>query len=142
MRRAAVFVLWVGLAVSSVGGAALSATSRFDGRWSVTLACQGTTDNALPYTFRFSAEVKNGALHGEHGVSGQPGWLVMDGDIDSGGDVALLADGLTGGPEYNLGHVSQGQAYTYRIKAHFDAAHGTGTRTSGARVCTLDFVRA
>jgi len=117
-------------------------TTRFDGNWTVTLACNRTIDGGLPYSYRFPAEVKGGAIHGEHGVAGQPAYLVIDGRIGADGEATMLADGLTNAPNYTLGRVPPGQPYTYRIKAHFGDTHGSGTRLSGGgRSCTLDFVK-
>ena len=107
----------------------------------MTLTCEKASDGALGYVFQFPAEVKDGQLHGEHGIAGHPTWLVIDGHIDSAGDAAILADGLTGHPDYSLGRVVEGQAYTYRIKAHFDGARGAGTRVSGGRACKVEFFR-
>ncbi len=140
MRLALAVSLTLGLSLPAWLGKASAADGRFDGRWGTTLTCRATNDAAKPYVFRFFTDVKDSVVHGEHGTAGQPDWLVIDGTIDAVGDSALIADGLTGNPDHTLGHVAVGSPYKYRIKAHFEGAHGTGERI-GARVCILDLVR-
>ncbi len=141
MRRAAVFVLALAIVASPLAGRPAASAGSFDGHWAVTLTCEKASDGALGYVFQFPAEVKDGQLHGEHGIAGHPSWLAIDGQINSAGDAAILADGLTGLSDYNLGRVVQGAPYTYRIKAHFDGARGAGTRVSGARACKVEFLK-
>lgn len=50
------------------------------------------------------AEVRSGILHGEHGMPKQSGLLSVDGTIQPDG-TALLAAGLTGSSNYNVGKV-------------------------------------
>jgi hypothetical protein len=140
MRLASAVFLAFGLLFQASLGTASAADGRFDGRWGTTLTCRATNDAAKPYIFRFFTDVKDSMVHGEHGIAGQPDWLVIDGTIDSNGDSALIADGLMGNPDHTLGHVEVGSPYKYRIKAHFGGAHGTGERI-GARVCILDLVK-
>ena len=66
MRRA--FGLIVGLLGAVVGGVATADTGLYDGAWSVTLDCPRSDDGALPFSYAFTAEVKDGVLHGEHGL--------------------------------------------------------------------------
>jgi hypothetical protein len=140
VRHATVFMLAC-LALLTSGGGALSAdASRFDGRWAVTLVCPKAPDGALPYTFEFMAEVKDGRLHGERGIEGQPAWLSLDGRIEPNGDARLDANGITGRRPYNLYQIEPGRAYRRLVTAHFDADRGTGNWVS-ERICDFTFRR-
>jgi hypothetical protein len=111
---------------------------QFDGRWGVTLVCPKSPDGAMPFTFEFSANVKDGVIHGEHGQSGQPGWMSLDGSIQPSGDANLQAHGLTGTSIYNINQTSRGVPYTHAVTAHFDAAQGTGEWVT-PRTCKFTF---
>lgn len=87
--------------VLGVEGTALSTATaatdgrRFDGTRGVTLTCADFKDasgGATGYTFRFTAEVRDGALRGEHGTPGQAGWL-REGSSNSDGAALLQARG-------------------------------------------------
>ncbi|MBD5657288.1 MAG: caspase family protein, partial [Candidatus Eremiobacteraeota bacterium] len=121
--------------------AAATSPSAFDGTWAVTLTCLVAADGALGYTYHFSARVRNGTLHGEHGTEQQASWLVIDGRIEPDGSSMLNAHGLTGSPQYAVGRVAPLTAYAYHVTAHFDAARGTGTRVE-LRPCTLLFEKS
>ena len=64
-------VLWSASASSATPG-----TGRFDGRWGVILVCPRAPDGALPWTFEFTADVKEAILHGEHGLCRPAGLAV------------------------------------------------------------------
>jgi len=135
----------LGAAAALLAAAALvspaKAASTFDGIWSVTVTCQNAPDGAFGYSLFFSAQVKDGVLHGENGVRGQPSWLSLDGQIQPDGGAALFAHGLTGSAAYNVGRVGQSLPYQYHVQAHFDAVQGTGTRLE-LRPCALYFRKA
>src|SRR5438067_9841002 len=83
---------------------------RFDGTWDVTVSCADTRDGGQlvkGYTFRVLAEVKDGRLRGEHGTEGSPGWLRLDGIVKADGSADINAKGLTGDPDYTVGHVAK-----------------------------------
>jgi hypothetical protein len=115
---------------------------RFDGRWGVILVCPKAPDGALPWTFEFTADVKDAMLHGEHGLTGQPGWLSLDGRIQPDGAANLEAHGLTGDPHYNINQTVQSVPYEHDVTAHFDASRGAGNwraSQSNGQVRTCDF---
>src|ERR1700730_14999856 len=87
---------------------------RFDGTWSVTLVCP-TDNTALGYTYHFSAQVKNGVLHGQRAAPGTPGWVVIDDQIRSDGSATLAARGLTNIPANSAYQVRTGTPYAYTI---------------------------
>ncbi|HEV2977499.1 MAG TPA: adenylate/guanylate cyclase domain-containing protein, partial [Casimicrobiaceae bacterium] len=58
-------------AVATAGGA------RFDGAWSVSVACEPMGTGALGYKFDFVAQVKDNFLRGERRAEGSPGWLKL-----------------------------------------------------------------
>ncbi|MBV9782407.1 MAG: hypothetical protein JO264_01170 [Acidisphaera sp.] len=117
------------------------AGSAFDGTWSVYLICSATADGAFGYSYNFVAQVKNGLLHGEHGIKGQPDSLTIDGPIQPDGSALISASGLTGNPSSSVGRVPRQTPYSYHVKAHFDATVGTGTRLE-TRPCTMHFVKS
>src|ERR1700677_2419314 len=119
------------------------ADKSFDGTWAVTLVVPDHTDangTALGFTFRFTAQVKDGVLHGEYGTKGASPSLSLDGRINTDGSADLSAKGITGKPTYSLQNVSTGTPYTYQVKARFDGSKGTGTRVKG-RVGNFTFVK-
>jgi hypothetical protein len=127
-------------ALASGATQAGAAEGRFDGAWSVILACPKAPDGALPFTFRFAATVTGGVLHGENGAAGHPGWMVLDGPIQPDGGAALNARGLTGGPAYNVNNTARGVPYRHDVTAHFNGAGGTGQWVTN-RVCDFTFTR-
>jgi hypothetical protein len=112
---------------------------RFNGAWEVTLVCS-MWEGALGYTNVFLATVTDGHLHGQFGEQKQPGSLTYEGTIQPDGRASIIANGVTGSPNFNLGQVPQGQAYGYHVTAQFEGSHGHGTRTQ-MRPCEVDFVR-
>jgi hypothetical protein len=116
------------------------AASPFDGSWTVNLGCPQSPDGALAFTYEFTGAVQNGVFHGEHGVSGQPSWLQLDGKIQTDGSAEMIAKGLAGSPSYSLNHARQGLPYQHSLTAKFEGNFGNGSWTT-ARVCTFRFVK-
>jgi hypothetical protein len=118
--------------------------ARFDGLWNVTVECAGTSDGAASYTLRFPAQVKDSFLQGDQGSEGTPGWLRLQGDIQSDGNARLQLKGLTGDTKFNAKGMQKGVPYGYQVVARFEGSRGTGQRvqTPGwPRACNLTFVR-
>ena len=115
---------------------------RFDGTWDVSLECPDVKEGmvARGYAFRFSAEVKDGVLRGQHRTLGAQGSLALEGKIHSDGNAELTAKGFSAEPEYAGKNVRPGTPYGYRIKARFDDARGTGSRIEG-RTCNYSFAK-
>ncbi len=144
MRRARIGIAMMTACAAWFGGALdAHAAGKFDGAWHVTLNCATTPspDHAVSYTYQFPATVVEGVLHGEHGAKKQRGWLALDGKIEPDGVATLVANGLTNSPEHALGHPSPRTPYSYQVSAHFDAASGSGQRTT-ARQCDFVFVKS
>lgn len=141
MQRAILFIfgllsaLWSASASSATPGA-----GGFDGRWGVILICPQAPDGALSWTFKFTANVKEAILHGEHGLAGGPGWLSLDGRIQPDGAAHLEARGVTGGAKYDIDQTAQGTPTQYDVTAHFDASRGTGNWVT-TRTCDFTFER-
>jgi hypothetical protein len=112
----------------------------FDGTWNVSVACAKAPDGALPYSWLFSAEVREGAILGHYHKPETVPSGTLSGHIGVDGDALLVMQGLTGDNPHTLGHVGPGTPFHYTITAHFDADHGTGKRNEG-RACALDFVK-
>jgi hypothetical protein len=123
---------------SGAAQAQASDSSRFDGRWAVTLDCPNSSDGALPFMFEFTADVTNATLHGEHGTAGASGWMSLDGTIQSDGTAALHAHGITGPAKFNIGQTTHGVPYDHTVNAHFDDATGTGNWVT-TRTCDFRF---
>jgi len=77
---------------------------------------------------------------GYYNRPGAPNSATLSGQIDPGGNAALIVQGLTGDTSHTVGHVHEGSPFNYSVTAHFDSRHGTGKRNE-ARDCALDFVR-
>jgi len=113
--------------------------ARFDGTWNVTVECPAH-NSAAGYTLRFPAEVKDGVLHGQHGVIGQPSSLTLTGKISTDGNASITARGTTGDPKFTANQQSTGTPYGYRANARFEGSRGSGNRTK-IRPCSLTFVK-
>ena len=133
--------LTYGFCISAMGQPGSASPTRFDGQWSVSLVCQTTTDGAAGYITNFMADVRNGTLHGEHGVPKVSGWLGLDGKIQPDGTALLLASGLTGPSNFNVGKVMPDTPYSFHVDARFDATQGSGTRVE-VRPCHVTFAKA
>jgi hypothetical protein len=133
-----VFVVVSALALSPSMAAAQDA-GRFDGNWNVTLVCP-TDNTALGYVYHFTALVKNGVLHGEHGIADMPGWVAIDGTIRANGSATLSAKGRTNIPAHSAYQPQRGTPYTYTVEAQFESSRGNGKRVE-LRACTLSFVK-
>jgi hypothetical protein len=134
MRIAVVSVvaMMVGLTAAQAGP--------FDGAWSTTLNCPKAADGALGYSFKFVSHIKDGALHGQYGTSGQPASLTIDGKVADDGSVSINADGITGDPNHAVKHVQSGSPYHYTASGRFDGRRGTAHRAA-PRVCDYSFVK-
>jgi uncharacterized caspase-like protein len=120
-----------------------SSSARFDGLWTVTIDCPRTSagsTGAEGYVLNFFAEVKDGALHGQHGNEGQPNSLTLVGKILPDGSVAINARGLTGNPIHAVNRAAKGTPYGWRATARFEGSRGTGKKTD-IRPCDLTFVK-
>jgi len=128
------------LAAALAGAARAQGRNQFDGTWLVALQCDAARDGAAGYTFTFAASVKDGVLHGDHGVPGQAASLSLDGTIQPDGRALLFAHGLTGDPTYNVGRVAPVTPYSYHLQSRFEGGHGTGTRLE-LRPCSAVFTK-
>jgi hypothetical protein len=124
---------------AAAANAEASAAGKFDGRWMVTIACPRSSDGAMPYSYDFSADVKNAVFHGERNATGQAGGaLVLDGHIGADGGAQLEARGVVGKTGYAVNGLSQGASFTHPVTAHFDAAQGSGSWVAN-RICSFSF---
>jgi hypothetical protein len=114
-------------------------SKRFDGEWDTILSCPNLA-GALGYSFAFPALIKEGILHGEKGVKGEPGWLQLDGAIAADGRANLYANGLVGASEAAVGHRPAGTQYGYHVEVEFTDTSGKGQRVEG-RPCSVTFTR-
>jgi len=116
--------------------------SRFDGTWNVRIDCPSNTEEsaAKGYKYDFPASVAQGRLSGHRGDEGTAGSLRIEGPIQADGSAELLARGNTGNPDFAAKRPSSGTPYSYRIKARFEGARGTGSRLE-TRVCNFVFTK-
>ena len=121
---------------------AAEAPTAFDGQWDATLICppHNEDDDAKGYTHRFPAEIRNGFIKGVYGTEGQPGWHTLSGPIAPDGSAMLKLDGIVSRPDYAINQAWSGKAYTYRVRARFEANSGSGQRL-GQRKCDFVFAR-
>ena len=120
------------------------AGGRYDGNWITHLACEAHGETPA-YKWEFPSTIADSNFHGQHGEEGGPGYLVIDGKIGADGNAKLVAKGKVTNNHAHGVFALKGDNYGYNIKAHFDDAHGTGTRDEGAgvlgRPCTFEFVK-
>jgi hypothetical protein len=112
---------------------------RFDGEWDTVVSCPNFA-GALGYSFEFPSRIKEGVLHGEKGVKGEPGWLQVDGATPSDGRANIYANGLVGASEAAVGHRPPGTQYGYHVEVEFTDTSGKGHRVEG-RPCTVTFTK-
>jgi hypothetical protein len=135
-----VILLSIGVTLAFASAAmGVDDTARFDGTWDTTLSCSNST-GALGYSFQFPSTVKDGVLHGQKGDEGKPGWLQLQGKIQSDGTATIYAKGLVGAKEYAVGHRPAGSEYGYLIEGKFSDKEGSGKRVEG-RPCEVSFVK-
>ncbi len=122
-----------------------AAAAPFDGNWLTTLTCppKGNTEG---YTWQFPSVIQNGDFRGEHGTAGQPGYLLLEGQIANDGSAKLAASGIVYSRKYARGvFAHEGADYSYDVKAQFKATEGTGMRNEGlgivGRPCTFEFAK-
>jgi hypothetical protein len=132
-------LVWSVLAICARGAHAEAAPAPFDGTWTTILSCTNS-NGALGYSFEFPSSVTQGVLHGEKGTKGEPGWLTLDGHIQSDGAADLYVNGLVGAAAFAVGQRPAGTAYGYHVEARFTGDTGTGHRVEG-RACTVSFSR-
>jgi Caspase domain len=116
------------------------APGAFDGAWAIDQTCPASPDGAAGYKFTFAGEVKDGVLHGQRGVTDQPGWMAIDGPISADGSALLHAHGLTGRQQYSINRAAAGSSYDHVVTAHFTGGHGEG-HWSFVRTCDFVFSR-
>lgn len=134
--------LAVGVVLFAVAGAETAwAAGPFDGSWMVTQTCAPTGDDVRGYAWSFPATVRNGVLSGQHSPSGSgDGSGRLQGKIKADGSALLSANGVTGRPEFSVGHVAQGHPFHFHVQAQFTEASGTGSRIE-LRQCDFTFAR-
>lgn len=135
-------LLALALALALAPGASLSGAEldrHFDGTWDTVLSCENTA-GAQGYSFKFPSVVRDGALHGEKGTKGKPGWLQLDGKILADGSANIYAEGLVGAADTAVGHRPAGTQYGYHIEAKFSQDSGSGKRVEG-RACAVTFAK-
>ena len=125
--------------------AAVRAGERFDGNWMTKMSCP-SKGNTEGYSWQFASTITGSNFHGEHGTAGQPGYLLIEGKIAEDGSAKLSANGLVMSRKYATGvFTTQGNDYSYNIKATFKDTEGSGERDKGlgivGRPCTFEFVK-
>jgi hypothetical protein len=116
---------------------------KYDGTWKTSVTCD-PAGGTLGYTWHFLSTVTGDVLHGERGTNGQPAYLAIDGKIAKDGNAKLTASGVTAGSKYTHGPIkTEGQDYSYEVKAQFTATEGKGERSTGlgivGRPCHFTF---
>jgi hypothetical protein len=104
------------------------------------VVCTNTADGAFGYHLEFTAQVKDGVLHGEKGIEGSPGSIRLEGPIRADGSATLSARGTTSDAKFSVNAVAKGSPYAYHVAATFDDARGSGKRIE-LRPCELHFTR-
>lgn len=118
---------------------ATTVATRFDGSWLTTLSCPAAA-GALGFSNRFIAQVKDGVYRGGYGTPGQPGSLMLDGEIHTDGKVEMYATGVVGASTYAVGNAAKGTKYGYHVTGRFEVSKGNGSRVEG-RPCNFVFTK-
>ncbi len=123
---------------------AQTAGTRFDGTWTTSMACDAST-HMPAYQWTFTSTIANGTLHGQHGEEGGPGYMVVDGPLNSDGSAKLHAKGTVQAGKAGVITEMKGNKYDYYIEAKFTETTGSGTRDKGmgllGRPCTFEFTK-
>ena len=142
LAAAAVLVCSVAFAQSA---AAPQTPAGLDGKWLTKMSCpaKGSTEG---YAWQFVSVIENSTLRGEHGATGEPGYLLIEGKIAQDGSAKLAASGIVASRAYARGILAhKGEEYSYDVKAKFTGNEGTGVRNAGlgvvGRPCTFDFTK-
>nr|HEV7954499.1 hypothetical protein [Candidatus Acidoferrales bacterium] len=130
-------------AVTLLPGAVV-AGGKYDGNWITHLACEAHGQTPA-YKWDFPSTIKDGMFTGQHGEKDGPGYLVIEGKINDDGTSKLEAKGTVSQNNAHGVFAMKGNNYSYKIKAQFSDAKGSGTRDEGAgilgRNCTFDFTK-
>jgi hypothetical protein len=118
---------------------AATGVARFDGSWLTTLSCPAA-GGAFGFSNQFIGRVKEGVYHGSYGTAGQPGSLMLDGEIHPDGKADMYATGLVGASAYAVGNLSKGTKYAYHVTGQFEGSKGNGSRVEG-RPCNFVFTK-
>lgn len=116
----------------------------FDGRWSVVLVCDDTTDRNGPvkgYVYRFPVSIADGVIEGRNGSPDTPGSVRYSGTVASDGALEIVASGATGQPDYSVGRVARGTNYGYTLHGRLVGSTGEATRRE-LRPCRATFTRS
>lgn len=124
---------------------ALIAGERFDGSWLTKLTCP-PKGNTQGYTWEIPSVIRNSNFRAERGTAGEPGYLLLEGNIAENGSTKLTANGVVASRQYARGVLAhKGEEYSYDVKAQFGETKGTGTRNEGlgivGRPCTFEFTK-
>jgi len=136
-------VLFFGIILIAMAAGGQGKASKFDGTWNTAMTCDAK-GGTLGYTWHFLSTVTGGVLHGERGTKGQQAYLAIDGKIANDGKAKLTASGITAGAQYTHGPIkTEGEDYSYEVKAQFTATEGKGERSTGlgivGRPCHFTF---
>ncbi|HTB95773.1 MAG TPA: hypothetical protein VK716_02095 [Terracidiphilus sp.] len=123
---------------------AQSSASHFDGTWTTAMSCEASL-HMPAFQWTFPSTIANGAFHGQHGEEHGPGYLVIDGPINTDGTAKLHAKGTVQAGKAGIVTELKGNKYDYYIEAKFTDTTGTGTRDKGAgilgRPCDFHFTK-
>lgn len=124
---------------------ALIAGERFDGSWLTKLTCP-PKGNTQGYAWEIPSVIRNSNFRAERGTAGEPGYLLLEGNIAENGSTKLTANGVVASRQYARGVLAhKGEEYSYDVKAQFGETKGTGTRNEGlgivGRPCTFEFTK-
>ena len=140
----ALSALTITIGIGTYPATAAEAPTAFDGLWEVTLVCppHNEEDDAKGYTRHFPAEIKNGVFRGLYGTEGQQGSHLLTGTLAPDGKAMLKLDGVISRADYSINQAQAGKAHTYRVRAQFAAATGSGSgQRMGQRKCDFLFAR-
>ncbi len=118
-------------------------SQRYDGQWSVVLACpdvKGDRGLVKGYEYAFVATVAGGKLIAHYGRAGSPASVEFAGSVLVDGRLEIAATGITGRSDYAIGGVAQGTHYTYNLAGKLGQSSGQAIRSQG-RSCTATFTR-
>jgi hypothetical protein len=99
---------------------AQTAASQFDDAWTTVMSCDAY--GQMPaYAWTFIGSIKDGAFRAQHSEEGAPGYLVIDGPIDTDGSAKLHARGTVTQSQAHGVFALKGNNYDYNTKPNSPA---------------------
>ncbi len=115
--------------------AAATSPTRYDGRWTASLACEEFLD-LKAFQRSWSTEIRGGAVELARGTPGNPGYWMAKGQVGDSDRLLLVGTVIAASAAY------RGQESRARFDGQFGPRGYEGSGGFGKRRCTLEMTRA